>query len=269
MEGGFEARGSPLVTTHRDFRTASDAAQRLGVTVRALRVYERCGLVRPGRTAAGWRVYGPEEFARLHHVIALKRLRLGLKRIGEMISGGAVGLDQVLALQEEALAAQKRATDRALDLVRRARSRLARGETLPTDDLVNLTKETVMSDFKPSPEFEALVDKHVDHERVKHLHPQTWTPEQQAEAGAEWSALLSEADRLKDGDPGSPEALSLARRWREQVMKFTRGDTQVAGQLTGMYREGFSDPKMQGQMPFSKEIWTFMSEAQKRLAASE
>ena len=82
----------------------------------------------PARTAAGWRVYGPEEFARLHQIIALKRLGLSLKRIGEMIAGGAIDLDQVLALQEEALSVQKRTTDRALDLVRRARARLAKGE---------------------------------------------------------------------------------------------------------------------------------------------
>jgi MerR family transcriptional regulator, thiopeptide resistance regulator len=257
------------VTAHRDFRTAADAAQRLGVTVRALRVYERHGLVRPGRTAAGWRVYGPEEFARLHQIIALKRLGLSLKRIGELLSQKGLGLDEVLALQEAALSAQKQATDRALELVRRARLRLAKGETLPTDDLVNLTKETVMSDFKPSPEFEALVDKHVDKDRLKQLHPGTWTAEDQAKAGAEWAALMSEADRLKDGDPGSPEALDLARRWRDQVRKFTKGDAQLSGQVAGMYKEGFSDPKMQGRMPFSLDILKFMTEAQKRLAESE
>ncbi|HWE45494.1 MAG TPA: MerR family transcriptional regulator [Caulobacteraceae bacterium] len=257
------------MTAHRDFRTAADAAQRLGVTVRALRVYERHGLVRPGRTAAGWRVYGPDEFARLHQVIALKRLGLSLKRIGEMLSNKAVGLDEVLALQEAALSAQKQTTDRALELVRRARLRLSRGETLPTDDLVNLTKETVMSDFKPSPEFEALIDKHVDRDRVKDLHPGTWTAEDQARVGAEWAALMSEADRLKDGDPSSPQALDLARRWRAQVQQFTKGDAQLTGQMTSMYKEGFSDPKMQGQMPFSPDIWKFMVEAQKRLAESE
>jgi DNA-binding transcriptional MerR regulator len=248
------------------YRTAADTAKRLGVTVRALRVYERHGLVRPGRTEAGWRVYGPEEMARLHQVIALKRLGLSLARIAHLLRGGAVGLDQVLALQEEALLLQKRATDRALDLVRRARARLARGESLPPDDLADLAKETVMTDFKPTPEFQALVDKHVDRDRAKHLHPETWTAEDQAKASAEWGALLAEADRLKHGDPSSPEALDLARRWGDQVRKFTRGDAQLSGQLTTMYREGFSDPKLSGQMPFSPDIWRFMTEAQKRLA---
>ena len=94
--------------------------------------------------------------------------------------------------------------------MRRARLRLAKGETLPTDDLVNLTKETVMSDFKPSPEFEALVDKHVDKDRVKQLHPGTWTAEDQAKArsggatpmiSASWPSTMNFVPRFKSRPP--------------------------------------------------------------------
>ena len=48
------------------FLSPSAAAQRLGVSAKALRLYERRGLVTPGRTAAGWRSYGPDEIARLY-----------------------------------------------------------------------------------------------------------------------------------------------------------------------------------------------------------
>lgn len=249
------------------YRTAADTAQRLGVTVRALRVYERHGLIRPGRTAAGWRVYGPEEHQRLHEVLALKRLGLTLSQIAGLLKGRSIDLDRILALQEEELALRKRHVDRALTLVRRARSRLARGEALPTDDLIELTKETVMSDFKPGPEFQALVDKHVDLDRVKQVHPGEWTPEDQARTSAQWAELIAEAERLKDGDPGSPEALDLARRWSAQVALFTKGDAQLCAQVGGMYREGFASPQTAQQMPFSGEVWAFMGEAQKRLKA--
>ena len=127
-----------------------------------------------------------------------------------------------------------------------------------------------MSDFKPSLEFEALVDKHVDVARgVKQVHATEWSAEDQAKAGAEWAALIAEADRLKDGYPGSPDALALARRWCEQVAKFTQGDAALGGQVRGMYQEGFADPNMANKMPFSAEVWKFIGEeAQKRLAES-
>jgi predicted site-specific integrase-resolvase len=38
-----------------EFLTASEAAERLGVSTKALRLYEQRGLVTPSRTAAGYR----------------------------------------------------------------------------------------------------------------------------------------------------------------------------------------------------------------------
>ena len=51
-----------------------EIARRLGVSIKALRLYEARGLVRPLRTQAGWRAYGPEQILRLHQIQALKGL---------------------------------------------------------------------------------------------------------------------------------------------------------------------------------------------------
>ncbi|MGC1303958.1 MAG: MerR family transcriptional regulator, partial [Caulobacteraceae bacterium] len=52
------------------FLNPSEAARRIGVSVKALRLYEARGLVRPVRTAAGWRAYGPDEMARAAEIAA-------------------------------------------------------------------------------------------------------------------------------------------------------------------------------------------------------
>jgi DNA-binding transcriptional MerR regulator len=49
------------VNSSGQFLNPSEAANRLGVSAKALRVYEQRGLVAPVRTAAGWRAYGPNE----------------------------------------------------------------------------------------------------------------------------------------------------------------------------------------------------------------
>ncbi len=48
-------------------------AKSFGVTAKALRVYEALGLIRPARTAAGWRAYGQAEIERLATIVALKQ----------------------------------------------------------------------------------------------------------------------------------------------------------------------------------------------------
>ncbi|HEY8699042.1 MAG TPA: MerR family transcriptional regulator, partial [Rhizomicrobium sp.] len=58
---------------HR-YLSPAETAKRLGVSVKALRLYEQRGFVKPLRTRSHWRAYGPEQIARLHQVVALKRL---------------------------------------------------------------------------------------------------------------------------------------------------------------------------------------------------
>lgn len=248
------------------YRTAAETAKRLGLTVRALRVYERHGLVRPGRTLAGWRVYGPDEMAQLHQVLALKRLGLTLGRIADLLKGRRVDLDRVLALQEEELSARKARVDRALELVRRARARLAEGGDLPTEDLIELTKETAMSECNWAPEHrQALIDKHYSPEQLADLKARNFTEEDQARVGAAWKEVIAEAQRLAGSDPGSPEALDLARRWKALVEEFTQGDPGLTRSAGGLWGEVWSTPDVAAKMPFSKEVWDFVGEAIKRL----
>src|SRR5690348_15115204 len=95
-----------------------EVASRFGVSIKALRLYERHGLLAPLRSEAGWRTYGPPQVARLHQVLALKRLGLTLAHIARLLAGRDE-LDGVLALQEQVLA-----------LIRAARAKLAAGQAL-------------------------------------------------------------------------------------------------------------------------------------------
>jgi DNA-binding transcriptional MerR regulator len=236
--------------------------------VRALRVYERHGLIRPNRTAAGWRVYGPQEFSRLHQVIALKRVGLKLAQIAKMVQGNTVPLDRLLGLQEDELLHRKRAIDRALALVRKARKHIAEGKALPLDVFTNLIKETGMPDFELSSEYKALWAKHINPERLKALHPD-WSTDSGRRFKAQWIELIAEAEQLKDGDPGMPQALDLARRALSLVGEFTRFDPELMASLKAVFQEGYSNSDVAPHMPYSPEVRQFMDAAVKRLHAVE
>jgi DNA-binding transcriptional MerR regulator len=125
---------------------ANECAARIGLSVRALRLYEQRGLIRPQRTAKGWRLYGAAEIARLHEILALKLLGLSLSRITALLQGKAVDLDSTLALQHAALSQQRVRLERGLSLVGAARAALADGRPVSTDDLIKLAKEANMTE---------------------------------------------------------------------------------------------------------------------------
>ena len=68
--------------------TATAVARRFGVSVKALRVYEDAGLLKPARTMAGWRIYQAPELERLSAILALKQL--GLPLIGMVAAGSPI-----------------------------------------------------------------------------------------------------------------------------------------------------------------------------------
>src|SRR4051794_8825487 len=143
---------------------SAEAARRLGVSGKALRLYEAHGLVQAERTRAGWRVYGPEQIARLHQILALKSFGFTLARIAELLSGGLPDLASFLELHERALRRQEQRLGHALQLLAAARTKLALQSGLSTDDLMDLSKEIAMTDDQNddlAAAYEAIAAKHL------------------------------------------------------------------------------------------------------------
>ena len=249
----------------------AEAARRLGVSAKALRLYESRGLVAPLRTAADWRTYGPEQMARLHQVIALKRMGFSLARIAELLAGRARTLSSVLALQEQMLAAEGARVSHALTLVRAARARLAKGETLSIDDLATLTKETTMN-AKPTPDemkklFDPHVAKHFSHAEIAQIAKRKFDPPYTQEA---WDRLIAEAKDLmaRGEDPASPAARDLAGRWRAMVDMFTQGNPDMERRVKAVWNDAMADPNAAAKLPLNPEIFAWMAKAQAALQAA-
>ena len=255
-----------MLEKNRNF-TPAEAARRLGVTVKALRVYEQHGLVKPLRSQADWRAYGPDEMARLHQVLALKRLGLPLARIAELLAGRASMLESVLAMQEQALAAEGARVEHALALVRAARAKLDAGEMLSIDDLATLTKETTMNTKLSNEEwrqmFDPLIQKNYQPEDLAKASGRHFDQE---EVSRQWNALFEEAKAvMAKGDPYSPEALDVARRWNGLVNQFTQGDPKLAEGSAKVWKDAFADPKIAPRLPVGADLFAFVGKAMARL----
>lgn len=126
-----------------NFLSASEAAMRLGVSVKALRLYEERGLVSPGRTAAGWRAYGPDDLARTADIVTLRALGFSLAQVERVLSGVADGLEAALAAHQARLESDLGQVGLKLDKVRELRRELARGGVPAAKDLAGLIHASV------------------------------------------------------------------------------------------------------------------------------
>ena len=106
-----------------DALTIHEAAETTGWSPRMLRYVERVGLVEPGRSASGYRLYGPAELQRL-------------RTLRELLAGHDIGLSDVAfarRLREEA--GLRRATDEWL------KARPVRPADVPASDWLGFEQE--------------------------------------------------------------------------------------------------------------------------------
>ncbi len=112
-------------TTSRWYK-ASEFARLTGVTVRTLHHYDRLGLLKPsGHTAAGYRLYGERDFARLQQIVILKFIGFPLNQIKEILDRDSLPLPSALRLQRRILAEKRRQLDLAIVAIEKVERALA------------------------------------------------------------------------------------------------------------------------------------------------
>jgi MerR family transcriptional regulator, thiopeptide resistance regulator len=253
-----------------------EAAARLGVTAKALRVYERAGLVRPERTAGQWRAYGPAHIARLHMILVMRELGMSLKDIGQALDGKGVSLSVLLAAQQDALEQKRRKIVDAIEHVRVARLRIAQGLPLATDDFLQLSKETVMQDATMSPDVKAGLTAHLQ-SAVPSEHydaVKTAVGTKIAEAGldnlkAEAGVLIAEMKRLaEEGDPNSPAARAAIERWRTVIAGLPQPNPEARKAWHEGWDKAAADPAVGPNLPLDQKTVSFMRDVVANMRAS-
>lgn len=108
----------------------NEFAQLDGTTVKALYLYDRCGPVRPRRTAAGYRIYTESDLGRLQQIAALKFLGIPLKQMKAVPDPAAPAISGVLRQRRAVLEEQQRRIGRAIQAIKEAECDLEGGKPL-------------------------------------------------------------------------------------------------------------------------------------------
>jgi DNA-binding transcriptional MerR regulator len=233
-------------------------AELAGVTVRALHHYDRMGLLRPRRTAAGYRLYGARDLERLEQIVALKFIGIPLKRIKAMLDRDAGALAGALRMQRTVLEEKRRLLDQAIQAICMAEHSLGEGRRPDTAILKHIIEVIEMQNNNDwsakyySPEARAAIQ-----ERQKE-----WTPELQEQTTKAWLDLFRDVEAALDLDPAGEQAQALGMRWKELVGGFTGGNPEIGKGLNRMYADRPNWPEHMKEMmkPFSNpKVWEFMN----------
>jgi DNA-binding transcriptional MerR regulator len=240
---------------------AREFAERAGVTVRALHHYDRLGLLKARRTAAGYRVYTDADLGRLEHIVALKFLGLSLAHIAELLSGVTVHLPRALAIQQKVLMEKRAHIEKALAVIAEMQSAITAGRTPEATQwkqVIEVFQMDQNSDW---------TDKYYTGEAKAKLDARRplWSPELQERVSRQWSELMSEVETAKADRPTSEHAQDLAARWMGLVEEFTGGEIAVAGGLRKLYADKPNWPEgaLEQMQPFrmSAEAGAFIRSA--------
>lgn len=99
--------------------TVKALADLSGVTPRALRWYDKTGLLRPERTTpAGYRIYGPRQVDRLQQILFYRALGLSLEEIGRLLDDPGFHRPSALRGHLETLLARRARLDALILTVR-------------------------------------------------------------------------------------------------------------------------------------------------------
>lgn len=228
-----------------------ELASRTGLTVRTLHHYDEIGLLPPARrTAAGHRLYGADQVARLQQIVCLQQLGFSLKEIGGLLEGSETSPVRVLRLRIERLREQidrqRRLADRLQGIVERLDSR----QGVSTEEFLRSIEAMTMFDrYFTEEQMQALKERRetLGEERIRQVE-------------AEWPGLIAavRAEMDRGTDPSSPEVRRLARRWKELVEEFTGGDAEIAASVGRMYR---NEESVRQRARIDSEMMEYVSRA--------
>ena len=237
----------------------NEFAEMAGVTVRALHHYDRLGLLRPGRTGSGYRLYGQRDLGRLEQIVVLKFLGLPLKEIRQLLKGESL-LRETLRRQQHVLAEKRRQLDTAIHAIHRAEQSLVSRKEPDYMVFQEIIKEIEMQNDTEWSRKYYSAEAQAKVEERKSL----WSPELQAKISQQWSELFADIEASLHEDPAGPKAQALASRWKKLLEGFTGGDPEIQKGLNKMWSDQQNWPEPQKSAHRIKpEIQEFIMKAMK------
>src|SRR5262245_33792047 len=232
-------------------RRIGELAAATGVSVRALHHYDEIGLVVPGRSEAGHRIYTEADLARLYRVVALRRLGFSLPEIAECLASRAFDPRDVVRRQLAELRRQRELHEQLHARLTVVLGELERAREPSAEDLLEVMEVINEMERYYTPEQLARME----------AHRQELGDEGLRRGREAWAELipLMEAERQRATDPADPRVQERTRRWQAQVEQMTDGDAGMQRSMLAMFESRGAEAASGGHV--SAELWDYVRRA--------
>ncbi len=203
-------------------------ATRAGVSVRTLRYYDEIGLLEPGRhTAAGYRLYGAGDVARLQQIRSLQGIGFSLDEIQNLLRDPAYSPLRTVELHLERVRDQTRSLRQLEERLGVLAAHLRSMEAPTTEEILRMMETmTMVEQYYTPDQLETLAGRR-----------DALGEAGMRQAEADWETLRAEvkAAMAAGTDPADPAVQTLAKRWMTLVNAFTGGDPGIQANLAKVW----------------------------------
>jgi MerR family transcriptional regulator, thiopeptide resistance regulator len=188
------------------FYRIHEFAELAGVTVKALHHYDRLGLLKPGRSEAGYRMYCESDLERLEQIVALKFLGLPLKQIKGVLDRAEFALPEPLRMQRRALEEKHALLGNLIRAVRAAEEAAEPGNPAVLKKIIEVIE--MQDSVEVMKKYYGTEEAWERHRRLYEEGP-----------APEWRDLYRDVRAVLNEDPASAKVQALVDRWFELSRK--------------------------------------------------
>lgn len=218
------------ISAQKEYMTAGEAAEKMGITVRTLQYYDRAGLLAPSaRSGGGRRLYTYKDLLVLHQIISLKSLGFSLRDIKEKLMPLDSPADVELALAQQAdnIRDKIKNLSDTLKAIEKLRVQAAEMQTVDFKKYADIIINLQMGN-----NYYYLI-KRFDSETLDYIR-RRFDRQSGTDFIERFSRLIDEILDLKNKNlpPQSAECRQLAGVYMDLITEFTNGDMSMLDKLT-------------------------------------
>ncbi len=211
--------------------TVHELSEISGVTARALRHYDAVGLLKPTAVSeAGYRLYDDTALERLQQILLFRELEFPLREIKAILESPNFDRNRALEQQITLLELKKEHLENLILLAKGIKMLGVKYMDFSAFDKSRIDQyaEEAKKLYSKTPEYQEFLEKSKD-----------WTPERDKAMEAGIMGIFARFGEIKGTDPGSPEAIALARELQGFITEnfYTCSDKVLLG-LGKMYSGG-------------------------------